>query len=824
MSQFPLFRLGTQRKQKTSANSPRSWRNVLALGLAALLFFAPLSFNISAQQGSASSKSSSASNGDFFILYRNALNDAVCREATQAERGRLEKINADQLELHPITSVKRQFDSSAHSAGTNAIGLDHLKINLNATTQLEGFPEAKAAFIRAKENWEAQILSPIEVNIKVDFGPKNGNTEWEPDVLGATGSSSRGYDYQSVRASLIAGASTPAETALYNSLPAGSLPTDAVDATTISVPTTIARAMGLPNSAANPSVMDATIAFNSNFDFDFNPADGITFHTTDFEAVATHEIGHALGFVSRAGSTSNLSPTIWDMFRFRTGVTLSTFATAQRVMSASGLQYYFSGTPESGLSTGGPNGDATGGDGNQSSHWKQANLNGGYIGIMDPRIPSGIVRKITPTDTIALNSFGYNLDNSNPPPPPPPPPSAPANNNFASAKTINGCTIVENGTNIAANKEAGEPSHNPDPQGEPGRASVWYQWQSPSNGSVTVTTAGGQTNYDTMIGVYTGTSVGALSVIGKNDDLAEGNTNSSLTFNAIAGTVYKIAVDGWGDETGSFTLSLTASNCTVQPPQNPIDDAKFFVGQHYQDFLGRTADAGGLGYWSEQISGNSSNNPPPCALGDAQCEHVRRISVSAAFFVENEFQRTGGFVYRFYKVSYGVRPTFQQFKTDRALVYEGDGLEARKQAFASAWVQRPEFIAKYPATLGGAAFIDALVLNVQQNSGVNLTSLKASLLNDFNAGGRARVVRSVADNATLAQAEFNAAFVLMQYFGYLQRNPDDGGYQFWLGILNDHVPNNFRAMVCAFLTSAEYQQRFGAVVTRSNSDCAFVGP
>jgi hypothetical protein len=175
-------------------------------------------------------------------------------------------------------------------------------------------------------------------------------------------------------------------------------------------------------------------------------------------------------------------------------------------------------------------------------------------------------------------------------------------------------------------------------------------------------------------------------------------------------------------------------------------------------------------------------------------------------------------------VSYGTRPTFVQFKTDRALVFEGDGLEARKQSFAAAWVQRPEFLAKYPASLSGSAFIDALLLTVQQNSGVNLSAQKASLLNDFNTGGRARVVRSVADNATLAQAEFNAAFVLMQYFGYLQRNPDDGGYQFWLGILNDRVPNNFRAMVCAFLTSAEYQQRFGSTVTRSNSDCAFVGP
>ena len=273
----------------------------------------------------------------------------------------------------------------------------------------------------------------------------------------------------------------------------------------------------------------------------------------------------------------------------------------------------------------------------------------------------------------------------------------------------------------------------------------------------------------------------------------------------------------------NIAAAITAAGGS-STPTNQIDSASFFVGQHYQDFLGRTADAGGLQYWSEQISGNSSNTPPPCAAGDARCEHVRRISVSAAFFVENEFQRTGGFVYRFYKASYGTRPTFTQFKTDRAQVYEGDGLEARKQAFAANWVQRPEFIAKYPASLSSTAFVDALLQNVQQNSGVDLSGQRASLLNDYTAGGRAQVVRSVADNATLQQAEYNAAFVLMQYFGYLQRNPDDGGYQFWLGILNDRVPNNYRAMVCAFITSTEYQQRFGSAITRSNADCAFVGP
>ena len=81
---------------------------------------------------------------------------------------------------------------------------------------------------------------------------------------------------------------------------------------------------------------------------------------------------------------------------------------------------------------------------------------------------------------------------------------------------------------------------------------------------------------------------------------------------------------------------------------------------------------------------------------------------------------------------------------------------------------------------------------------------------------RASVVRSVAENAILQQREFNKAFVLMQYFGYLQRNPDDppdtdiSGYNFWLGKLNQFNGDFVNAeMVKAFISAGEYRQRFG---------------
>jgi uncharacterized delta-60 repeat protein len=268
----------------------------------------------------------------------------------------------------------------------------------------------------------------------------------------------------------------------------------------------------------------------------------------------------------------------------------------------------------------------------------------------------------------------------------------------------------------------------------------------------------------------------------------------------------------------------------VGDPRNPIDDAQFFVRQHYADFLSRVPDQGGLNYWSEQITGNSSNAPPPCAAGDRICENIRRISVSAAFFVENEFQRTGGFVVRFYRASYGTNPTFAQFNSDRALVPENAQLEQNKQNFAELFVQRPEFVAKYGQTSTCPDFTDALITTVRNSSGVDLTGRRFELIGECNiyAGDtkaqRSHVLRKLIEYPEFVQAEYNRAFVLMQYFGYLQRDPDAGGYQFWLDILNNRVPNNFRAMVCAFLTSTEYQQRFGSTITRSNSDCAVVGP
>ena len=97
-------------------------------------------------------------------------------------------------------------------------------------------------------------------------------------------------------------------------------------------------------------------------------------------------------------------------------------------------------------------------------------------------------------------------------------------------------------------------------------------------------------------------------------------------------------------------------------------------------------------------------------------------------------------------------------------------------------------------------------------------SERDQLVNELSSGAktRAQVLRAVAENEQFTRAHFNRALVLIQYFGYLRRNPNDfpdnnfGGYNFWLTKLDQFNGNFVQAeMVKAFITSIEYRQRFG---------------
>jgi hypothetical protein len=298
-----------------------------------------------------------------------------------------------------------------------------LKVVLRGTSQLDGFPQAKAAFLRAAAQWSALVQADITVVIDVDFGPTRFGTPFNQEVLGSADSQQLGSrdGYADIRASLIARAGSAGEITLYNALPQSSVPTDIGNTSLIFAPSAALRALGVIGPVADPDGERAqfgpppSIGFNSNFNFDFDPTDGTTPGQIDFVTVATHEIGHVLGFSSLAGA-KELNPamdtalSIWDLFRFRPGAATASivpadFTSALRVLSSGGEQVFSAGGAELRLSTGRPN--ASGGDGFQASHWKNDSLTGVTLGIMDPDLASGTQQAINESDLKVLDAIGY---------------------------------------------------------------------------------------------------------------------------------------------------------------------------------------------------------------------------------------------------------------------------------------------------------------------------------------------------------------------------------------------------------------------------------
>jgi hypothetical protein len=269
-----------------------------------------------------------------------------------------------------------------------------------------------------------------------------------------------------------------------------------------------------------------------------------------------------------------------------------------------------------------------------------------------------------------------------------------------------------------------------------------------------------------------------------------------------------------GIEGEPYSAVLNIIDDAVESPGNSLDDAQSFVYTHYHDFLNREPDPAGLAFWTNEIT--SCGN-------DASCVEAKRVNVSASFFVSIEFQETGFLLYLIEKESFGTMPKYATFMHDlqevsRGVIVNSPGWQQKladnQRQFADTWINRPEFMAAYDA-LSNDAYVNALY----QNAGIvpsqaEKDKLVAALNSD--SMNRSAVLLEVASDASFRHQEQNPAFVLMQYFGYLRRDPDAlpdtdlSGYNFWLNKLNQFGGNYINAeMVKAFITSIEYRRRFG---------------
>jgi CSLREA domain-containing protein len=307
----------------------------------------------------------------------------------------------------------------------------------------------------------------------------------------------------------------------------------------------------------------------------------------------------------------------------------------------------------------------------------------------------------------------------------------------------------------------------------------------------------------------------SFSVLITDDSYAEGTETALLRLsNPVSATPLVLG------SRVTATMEIT-DNDGAPSSANPADDTSFFVRQHYHDFLSREPDDSGLQFWTQNIES--------CGA-DQNCRAVKRVDTSAAFFLSIEFQETGFLVYKMNKAAFGNLPnkpvpvTLNSFLTDTQRISQGlvvgapgweQQLETNKQAFAAEFVARSRFTNLYPAFITPEQYVDALNANA---GGVLSQTDRDSLVSDLKNGlkTRAQVLRAVAENPQMTRRESNPAFVLMQYFGYLRRDPDSApdadfsGYTFWLSKLNQ-FNGNFRAaeMVRAFVESLEYRARFG---------------
>lgn len=306
---------------------------------------------------------------------------------------------------------------AAMAAPAHGLGSFDIVINPNAT--LASNTDALAAFERAATRWEAFIADPITINISASLENLGSS-----NIIGSASSFLTSRSYDTVRNAMIADAgdelSDPDgfDDTITQSLPTFAnfnalLPAGASLSGNINMNTSVAKALGFSSFGT-----DATIRFNTQFNFDYDNSDGVGAGLTDFETVAAHEIGHALGFTSVVDSvnrgTTNVSPRPADLYRFSNNTandpdSVADFATFTRDLRPGVDTITDIITDEWRMSTGQTGTGFIGGDGRQASHWKDGSLTGDTIGMFDPTLAANQVFPLSIADLRALDLIGYEI-------------------------------------------------------------------------------------------------------------------------------------------------------------------------------------------------------------------------------------------------------------------------------------------------------------------------------------------------------------------------------------------------------------------------------
>jgi hypothetical protein len=299
--------------------------------------------------------------------------------------------------------------------------------------------------------------------------------------------------------------------------------------------------------------------------------------------------------------------------------------------------------------------------------------------------------------------------------------------------------------------------------------------------------ASSRCDYETAIGTLefaAGETSKTISVAIVDDAYAEGNETFTINLAGASGTTLA------SQSTATVTIIDNDSTNGV----NPIDDTNFFVRQQYIDFLGREPDPPGFDGWVKAI-----NN---CSGASKQCD---RVHVSEAFFRSQEFQERGYFTYRFYSVALGRKPDYAEFVPDLARVsgfLDPGELEVAKIAFIADFMARPAFTNTYDG-LNNTQYVDTLL----KTANVTLSG-RDSLIGGLDGGTmtRAAVLRKIVESSEVSARYLNQSFAVMEYFGYLRRDPD-AMFLNWIDVLNQG--GDSRSMVDGFVNSTEYRLRFG---------------